>query len=992
MRLGLLVVLLGLHACAPAAVRAPAPLRPELVDDPAAAVSFLEAQRAAVSARAGTPSAASIRSLVEVGMFESADQVAAAAGVHTVDLALATAELRLRQHRFAEARELIERVLAQQPANRTGQRLAAWLALETGDIEAAWSGAAWLLERGRRDADAALLIARIHLLRGEVTEAHEWAARALDWRPGSADALVLQGRIRLAAEDSERAAAAREILRKALAADPLHADARYLYGSLLAASHQAEAQARATDHWLVALAADPLHLPTLRRLGPGMAAPPEEALAVATRYRGPFDALLAGGQVDEAVALARKMAAEAGSEALAAHWRGSAWYQAHPARGAVALDSAQAAFEEALRNRPEWGAPRVGLAAVLEQRRLRGTAAVDSLAQALYATPIHHLDLLFEVFPDLFEYPGDRMARLVAGQMGPMAAYLPLLARVGVEIDLRPLHEIVPATVSGAPLRAAPEWHIARWEALHSDGVVQRAALGVEEVERGAYLGRRTLVHELAHLVYQNLLPEPRRSRVRALYLAAAGADRLAPEVARNEWEYLGHLFEVYFSPARQPTIEPWGGSTRTELLRTDPDGFNFIAEVAAELERSLAGDPLALRGERAEMYRRLAWEARRGGHGRPAGLEYAAVLLDSALVHDGAYLPAMVEYAAVEAARSRFDRAEEWLMLAEGVDPAAPIVQIARSDLLAARRASLPATAEMRLHHVQAAVAAESDPIVRAGYEGALRDLYVGQGRIADAILAANEQAIRYESSGATPREAALAEEARSAAVALRLSVGYAEEAIEYFGSRTSAQPHRPALRSHYADALALAGRYDEAEAALEQGRAALRGMGGVEAAFELRLAELQLLRGDSASARALLEPLLATRMPVPDAVDGRLARLLISLGESTETQRQLALLPPAFEPAEQAELAFTRGWILNWRGDGEQAERLYREALGLNPYHLQARITLHRLLREQGRLAEADQLALEGRGLPIPLGPALERALANLSVSVGEPTLLAP
>ena len=116
------------------------------------------------------------------------------------------------------------------------------------------------------------------------------------------------------------------------------------------------------------------------------------------------------------------------------------------------------------------------------------------------------------------------------------------------------------------------------------------------------------------------------------------------------------------------------------------------------------------------------------------------------------------------------------------------------------------------------------------------------------------------------------------------------------------------------------------------------------------------------------------------PEEVDGRLVRLLASLGESTEAQRQLTLLPQALEPGEQAELAFTRGWISAWRGDAETAERLYRESITLDPYLLPARVALYRLLAAAGRTAEASLVEEQASTLPLPLGPgfgeALERA----------------
>src|SRR5690606_12430466 len=128
--------------------------------------------------------------------------------------------------------------------------------------------------------------------------------------------------------------------------------------------------------------------------------------------------------------------------------------------------------------------------------------------------------------------------------------------------------------------------------------------------------------------------------------------------------------------------------------------------------------------------------------------------------------------------------------------------------------------------------------------------------------------------------------------------------------------------LLAKYADALVLAGQTAEAERSLEAGWGLLAAAGDARAPVHLRLAELRLAAGDYSRARQLLEPLLVAPQETVGADGGRFVRLLISLGESTEAQRQLVALPAAREPHEVAELALTRGWISAWRGDVGMAE----------------------------------------------------------------------
>src|SRR5690606_23760545 len=109
------------------------------------------------------------------------------------------------------------------------------------------------------------------------------------------------------------------------------------------------------------------------------------------------------------------------------------------------------------------------------------------------------------------------------------------------------------------------------------------------------------------------------------------------------------------------------------------------------------------------------------------------------------------------------------------------------------------------------------------------------------------------------------------------------------------------------------------------------------------MRLAELQLAAGDTANARAVVEPLLTGAGDDDPLLDHRFVRLLVSLGEITEAHRRLARLPEAREAAERAEVAHTRGWISEWRGDRAEAERLYRQAVAADPYNRRVRVRLY-------------------------------------------------
>ena len=80
---------------------------------------------------------------------------------------------------------------------------------------------------------------------------------------------------------------------------------------------------------------------------------------------------------------------------------------------------------------------------------------------------------------------------------------------------------------------------------------------------------------------------------------------------------------------------------------------------------------------------------------------------------------------------------------------------------------------------------------------------------------------------------------------------------------------------------------------------------------------------------------------------------------------------------PYTKAELLAVKGKLSQAENDLETARKQFEEALDLNPYHLQARVDLIRLLRSIDEQAEATKLIEEAERLEIPLGPDFSQAL---------------
>lgn len=972
-------LLLAIAACAPATRAGPVPTRPALVDDVAAARQLLEEERTAARLASGDPPARRVLRLVQLGLFQDADSLLTATRARSLDLAAAEADLRFRQYRFADARELVEAVLQQQAGHRPARHLSIQLAIQAWQLDWAAEQARAMLARRRRDPTAALLLGRVHLLQREYDAALSWAERSREWDPGAAGAYRLEADVHFWLEQPAKAEAA---LRRSLEIDPLNADARFDYGYALWRRGAPALLGAMAAQWNLALELDPLHLETHWHLGNGhtLLTYADYAAVADTLARAalaPVDSLIVAGQPEEAVALTRALETEFPGSVLPALWRGSIHYMLAEGARPVALDSAERAFRTILAAAPNFGPAHNGLAAVLKQRQFRALAAYDSLEAAIALTPVPARQGLHEVFPDLRFYPGDRVEKMVAQQLGPAIAYLPLLRRQDQRVFIPPLHRDLAAATGDASFRTAVTFDNRRWMDIRGVGGERLAAAGIEYLERGSHLERGVLLHELFHLVHASVLTDAQVRRVRELYLVAMEDGRtLDYYSASNDQEFLAQAVEAYRSPIKAHPLNHKSLNTREDLRRTDPETFAFVEALVADMERALSGDPYALRSNWAQVYVNLAEQARRDRTvERGRRLERAAELLDSALVWDAAYVPAMLGHAAVEGERGRLGRAEEWLRHAEGIAPNHAPILAARADLIAREGADVPGAGDTRAWLLRRAAEIEHDPQLRAGYFRDLWELYVGLGRVPEAIAIAEEYAASGPTISTRLREAR--EDAALAAVWLRSEAGYAEDALPVLRERVAAAPMDFDLRGRYADALVIAGREAEAVEVLEDARAILAPAGDPRREIYLPLAELRLAAGDTSAARDLAEPLLDRDSTEDEAVDGRLVRLLISLGESTEAQRRLAALPEAREPAQRAELAFTRGWISEWRRDVDMAAELYAEAVSADPYHLRARLALYRLLRAQGRLTEARAVAEAAARLPLPLGPRFQAAI---------------
>lgn len=907
--------------------------------------------------------------LTRLGLWEEAETVLAQAQPGP-DVDAAAAMLSFRRHRYDEAEARVRRALGADPSHREARLMQIRLAIQAWTLDEAAALAEAMLAEHSRDEEAALLLGRVRLLEKRYDEALGWARRVQRWNRRNAEAHLLEADVRFWDQDP---AGAEPALVRALELDPFDPDARFGYGYAIWRRVDATQLDAMAAQWTLALEVDPLHYVTHWHWGNGHTnltyadyAHPTDSI-VRTRLARAHDRI-AANRIDEAIALTRELEREYPESVLPALTRGSAFYMAYEMDRAARLDSAHATFAAILDRKPNYGPAHNGLAAVIKQWQLGYLASFDSLTTAIEAVPLPDDPIFDEFFRDVAAYPGDRVRKMARQQLGPSIAYLPLLHRLDRSYSIPPLHIDLAEAMGNPSLRTRTTFDNRQWMDIRGIG---GGAAGIEYVERGSHWERNVLLHEFVHLFHSQVLTDAEVRRIRELYHAAVEADRaLDYYAANNEHEFMAQAYEAYVSPVKAHPLNHKAMNTHDDLLEKDPETYAFIDSMVVRQRAYLDGDLSALASNWAEAYVRLSERARRVDQGgSPAARRRAAAFLDSALVHDPDYLPAMLSYAALERTHGNLAEAERWLERAAALDPAYAPIHAARAELVAARAEAGEVDADRALEeqvaHYIRALELEGDLAERAQLNATLRTLYWSHGRIAEAVEVAEAYVREAPTLSTYLRDRR--DEAAAFANELRGFAGAVTETLPFFAALVEKKPQHYELRRQYADALAAAGRHAEAVETLEAAQRILAAGGHPRVDFMVQIAEIEAARGDLEAARSAIAPVLEGTVRAP-AGDPRYLRVLAALGESEHLAREVIRMDRGRTPADAAEAAYTRGWIAEHAGEYDDARLHYADALDANEYHHAARLRLIGLLLREDRGAEVDMIITRAEALPLP------------------------
>lgn len=840
-----------------------------------------------------------------------------------------------RQHRYAEAQAIVDRVLSRHPNHREALLERGHLLIRQWRLGAADSIAS-LLKPGTAGV---LLHGRVALLQKKYDDALRAAREAQRIDARDAEAYLLEAEVHFWKEKPELAEAP---LKRALELDSLNADARFAYGYQIWRRVDARQLPEMARQWNAALAIDSLHYITHWHYGNGhtnltyadYAQPTDSAVRVALRGA---DSLVARERLAEAIERTRQIERQYPESLLPALTRGSIFYMAYPMPRAERLDSAQATFLALLHRKKNYGPAHNGLAAVIKQRQLEYVANYDSLEAAIAAEPLPADSPFTRVFKDLAYFPGDRVERMARQQLGPSLAYLPFLARLGFTYTVPPLHRDLTDALNNPFFRTGTTFDNRQWMDIRGAGG-NHAAASIEYVERGSHQERVVLLHEYVHQWHGAVLTDSEVRRIRELYhLAMANSRTLDYYASNNESEFFAQSYEAYLTPVKVHPLNHKAMNTRSDLIAKDPELFAFLDTLITRNRVQLAGDTMAMRSNWAHVYAMLARRNRRN-------VPLAQAQLDSAFRFDARYVPAHLEQAALYQAQNRWAEADAAITRALSIDSAYAPAYAARAVLATAianaDRAVPPLEPVMQSY--RAALLREKDLAERARLNQTMRTLYADYAMINEAIAIADE----YVKTAPTPSTYLRDRRNEAAAFAadLRSRIGKAREVTTFFMDYVAQNPQNYEARALAAQALLRAGRAEDAEKMVADGQRILAANRQARADYTVIMAAAVFAQRDTARARTLALSVDSTgRAALREPIRMMLAATLIRLGD---VSAGLALVPDdttALVPAVHAERLYVRA-LADWaRRDQAAAMSKLRRAIGINVYHAEARAMAH-------------------------------------------------
>lgn len=881
------------------------------------------------------------------------------------DLRMSRAKLAYLSNKFEIAEKLVMERLKENDADPYARELRVELLIQRWNLDIAEQQCNEWIKSGETES-LAFLLGKIYLLKKEYEKAMDQARHLEKKFSRSGKGYLLESEVHFWNQHPERT---EEPLKESLKRDPFNADARFDYGYSIWRRRDATQLDAMAAQWSLALDIHPLHYLTHWHWGNGHTnltyadyAEPDDDSVRLLLQKG--DSLIAEDSLKAAIKYTYKVQVSYPHSVLPRMMRGSIFYIKGEGGHDQWLDSAQYTFLQILKLKHHYGPAHNGLAAVIKAKRFPYLTQYDSLEQQVENMVIKNKQSFERVFPDTRYYPGDRVAKMVYGELHASTAYIPMLEKLGRTFAIPPLHRDLTDAMHSPYFRGGTTFDNRQWMDIRGVG---SGATGIEYVERGAHLERNVTLHEYTHLYHGLLFSDHEKRRVRALYYHAK-QNHLTLDYysANNESEYLAQTYTAYFAWVKVHPLNHKSMNTRNELVRKDPQLFAFLDSLVKRQNAYLTGDTSALSENWAETYLQLAAQETRQKRYIRAGR-----YIDSAFLWNSRYVPAFLAKARNEAHQGRYNTIEGWLKVANMLHPDYGPVSACRAAIARIRFENGDTTYQKsigeRIQYMKDALAREKDLSMREEYSRRIRRLYEENGHRAEAVNAAQ----RYIDSA--PVLSTYLEDRKEQAVMYRDwamgSLGY-NDRLKEMQQLVEANPQNYYYRQLFGESLLQLGKYDRAIKSVNQAQSILRAAGNPRESFEILLAEGYAALKDTTEAEKHLEEVLK-REKIQDRA--AVIRLLAKIGRRDEAVDLFSSLVKDRIPVELADYYFTQAAVAT---DSLEKSDLLKKCLENNPYYLKARTELIGLLSRTSRKEEANRLITEAKSMLLPPAKAILEA----------------
>lgn len=912
-------------------------------------------------------SAQNVERLIDLGAWVEAENYINKMKASSLGRKYVSAKLKFKKHQYEQAEVMVNQILGEQPANRDAQLLKAELEIQAWRLAEADAIASTLLKENKNDAKAGIIKGKVELLNRNYAEAARWGKEVQKWDPQLADGYLLEAESLFWDQDP---AAAEPALKKALEINPFNADARFSYGYAVWRRVDATQLENMAAQWNMALQINPMHYLTHWHYGNGhtnltyahyVHSSDEE---VREKLKA-ADPLVSQDKMEEAIQITRAVEKEYPESVLPEMMRGSLYYMYYSMDRNERLDSAQANFNRILHRKQNYGPAHNALAAVIKQQQFQYLEEFDELEQIIENTEIPKVGSVFyKVFRDAKYYPGDRVEKMIAQQIGPSKAYLEMINKFNSNFAIPPLHIDLAIAMNQNFFRFGTTFDNRQWMDIRGVG---SGATGIEYLERGAHLERNVLAHEYAHLYHGRILTDKESRKIRALYhQAKMNNTTLDYYAANNESEFFAQGYAGFLSEKKVHPLNHKSMNTREYIKSKDADFYDFLEQLLQKQEEYLAENEKILADNWAQTYLSLA---KRGHGGRDLAL--ASSYLDTSLTYSSKYLPSILEYSQIHAQKGDFKKAEEYIKQAEALDVTYAPIYLSSANIIHYKALADEINFEDAIAQQEVLFektkSLEEDLAELASLNVLSRNRYYEYGHLVEAAKTAQEYVANAPTISTYLRDRK--EDADAYAHNVRSELGYSSEVESFFKTLLDQNPQNFNFRLNYADVLMRQQKREMALSVLEEGQKILSSAGNELASYTLRIAHIHSLNANEAKAKDLLLDIKTNRFSWQENL--LYAEVLADLGE---VDRGLEIVGGVGElklPNQKAEKALVIGKLEQSRGNHEDAISHYEDALENNAYHLQARALLINLLKLSGKQNEAQTLTQQANALEIPLGP---------------------